>query len=86
MEYIRAETNFNLFTMHTNHHSTNSPKTTKSVPTQIYILSLLKKHIRLGYAGIMDHSIDLSIPDLQKSIKKGMDRSNEKCKNYYINA
>ena len=24
---------------------------------------LLKKHIRLGHAGIMEHSIDLSIPD-----------------------
>ena len=26
---------------------------------------LLKKHIRLGHAGIMDHSVDLSIPDLK---------------------
>ena len=24
---------------------------------------LLKKHIRLGHAGIVDHSVDLSIPD-----------------------
>ena len=24
---------------------------------------LLKKHIRLGLAGIVDHSVDLSIPD-----------------------
>ena len=32
---------------------------------------LLKKHIRrLGYAGIVDHSVDLSIPDFLKSIKK----------------
>ncbi|WP_419595907.1 hypothetical protein [Thiolapillus sp.] len=31
---------------------------------------LLKKHIRLGHAGIVDHSVDLSIPDLKKSIKK----------------
>ena len=24
---------------------------------------LLKKHIRLGHAGLVDHSVDLSIPD-----------------------
>ena len=39
---------------------------------------LLKKHIRLGHVGIVDHSVDLSIPDFKKSIKKGMDRSNKK--------
>ena len=27
---------------------------------------LLKQHIRLGHTGIMDHSIDLSIPDFSK--------------------
>ena len=43
-----------------------------------------KKHIRLGHAGIVDHSVDLSIPYLKKKKKKyekGMDRSNEKSKN-----
>ena len=94
-----------LFTLHTSHQTINSPKTTKSVLTQIFIhnktythikhklseelvpsvLPLLKKHIRLGHAGIMDHSVDLSIPDFKKSIKKGMDRSNKK-NIYYINA
>ena len=45
---------------------------------------LLKKHIRLGHAGIVDHSVDLSIPDFKKSIKKkGMDRSNKKILKYY---
>ena len=39
---------------------------------------LLTKHVRLGHAGIVDHSVDLSIPDFKKSIKKGMDRSNKK--------
>ena len=29
-----------------------------------------EKHIRLGHAGIVDHSVDLSIPDFKKSIKK----------------
>ena len=51
--------------------------------TQIYIKELvpsvsplLKKHIRLGHAGIVNHSVDLSIPDLKKKYKKGMDRNN----------
>ena len=39
---------------------------------------LLKKHIRLGHVGIVDHSVDLSIPDFLKSITKEMDRSNKK--------
>ena len=32
------------------------------------VLPLLKKkkHLRLGHAGIMDHSVDLSIPDFKK--------------------
>ena len=33
------------------------------------VLPLLKKHIRLGHAGIMDHSIDLSIPDFKRVSK-----------------
>ena len=62
-----------LFTMHT-----NSPKTTKSVTKQIYIKQNIHKqrtqnfrrispfgieHIRLGHAGIVDYSVDLSTPD-----------------------
>ena len=46
---------------------------------------LLKKHMKLGDAGIVDYSVDLSIPDLKK-YKKGMDRSNKKIIQYYINA
>ena len=38
----------------------------------------VQKHIRLGHAGIVDHSVDLSIPDFKKKYKKGMDRSNKK--------
>ena len=30
----------------------------------------VKKHIRLGHAGIMDHVINLSIPNFQKVQKK----------------
>ena len=45
---------------------------------------LLKKHIRLGHAGIVDHSVDLSIPDFFfLKYKKGMDRSNKKSKILY---
>ena len=29
---------------------------------------LLKKHIRLGHAGIVDHSVNLSIPDSIKTV------------------
>ena len=29
-----------------------------------------KKHIRLGHAGIVDHSVDLSIPDFKKVEKR----------------
>ena len=37
------------------------------------LLPLLKKHIRLGYTGIVDHSVDLSVPNLKKKyiIHKG---------------
>ena len=34
------------------------------------ISPLLKKHIRLGHAGIVDHSVDLSIPDFFLSTKE----------------
>ena len=35
--------------------------------TQFFAVSpLLKKHIRLGHAGIVDHFVDLSIPDFKK--------------------
>ena len=44
------------------------------------VSSLLKKHIRVGHAGVVNHSINLSIPDLKKVLKKGMDRSNKKNK------
>ena len=30
------------------------------------VSSLLKKHIRLGHAGIVNHSVDLSIPGFKK--------------------
>ena len=73
-----------LFTLHTCLQTTNYPKTTKSVLSQIYIKQSIhkyqtkfsknypfsiapvkkKKHIRLGHAGIVDHSVNLSTPDV----------------------
>ena len=32
----------------------------------------VEKHIRLGHAGIVDHSVDLSIPDFKKVLKKNV--------------
>ena len=41
----------------------------------------VEKAHKLGHAGIVDHSVDLSIPDFFLSIKKRMDRSNKELKN-----
>ena len=43
-----------LFTLHTSHQTTNSPKTTKSVPTQIYIKQNIHKHQTQNVQGIDD--------------------------------
>ena len=37
-----------------------------------------KQHIRLGHAGIVDHCVDLSIPDLKKVFKKKEKRNGQK--------
>ena len=50
------------------------------------VLPLLKKHIMLGHAGIVDHSVDLSIPDFKKIIKKRNGQKQWKILKYYINA
>ena len=84
--------------MHTNPQTTNISKNQKISPdtnlhkTYINIklktfkeLVPLEKHIRLGHAGVMDHSVNLSIPDFKK-YKQGMDRSNKIYKKYHINA
>ena len=50
------------------------------------VLPLLKKnHIRIGHAGIVDHSVDLSIPDFFFKVlkKEGTERRNEKSKGVY---
>ena len=40
------------------------------------ILPLLKEHMRLGHAGVVNHSIQFTHTRLNKKIKKGMDRNN----------
>ena len=61
---------FNLSPVYSaqSHQTTKDPKTTKSVLTQIYrkhvcfkdqTKTFQKKHISLGHAGIVDHSVDL---------------------------
>ena len=74
----RKSSNHKLFRKHKISHDTNlhKKKTYTNIGHKIFeelVLSvspLLKKHIRLGHPGIMDHSVDLSIPDLKKRIKK----------------
>ena len=38
----------------------------------------MEKHIRLGHAGIVDHSVDLEYQIKKKKLKKGMDRAMKK--------
>ena len=44
------------------------------------IAPLKKKHIRLGQAGIVDHCVDLSVPDLKKKSIKNSNNNNNKRK------
>ena len=83
-DHIEAKTNFNL-SIYSSHKSSNHKFLTQiyiynkiytnikhkifeeSVPS---VLPLLKKHRRLGHAGIADHSVDLSVPDIPPPPKK----------------
>ena len=64
----------------TNLHKTKHTQTSDKILEELVpsVSPLLKKHIRLGHAGIVKHSVDLSIPDFKKMYKKGMNRSNKK--------
>ena len=62
----------------TNLHKQNIHEQNLSKELVPSLSPLLKKHIRLGHAGIVDHSVHLSIPDFKKYVKKGMDKSNIK--------
>ena len=80
-----------LFTPHTssnhkfheNHQTSPDTNLHKTKHTQHFrrispfgVLPLLKKHIRPGHAGIVDHSVDLLIPDFEKVYEKRMFKSN----------
>ena len=45
---------------------------------------ILKKHIRLGHAGILDHPVDLSTPDFTGVYKKKLKEWTEAIKNLKI--
>ena len=88
----RKSSNHKLSINHKISHDTNLHKTKhKQTLDKIFeelvpsVSPLLKKHIRLGHASIVDHSVDLSIPDFKKSRKKEWTES-IKIKKYYINA
>ena len=72
----RRSSNHKLSINHKISHDTNLHKTYTNIGHKIFeelvpsVSPLLKKHTRLGHAGIVDHFVDLSIPDLKKKKKK----------------
>ena len=72
----RKSSNHKLSINHKISHDTNLYKTYTNIGHKFFeelVLSvspLLKKSIRLGHAGIVDHSVDLSIPDFKKVQKR----------------
>ena len=82
----RKSSNHKLSKSHKISPDTNPHKTKKysNIKHRIFeelvpsVLPLVKKHTRPGHAGIVDHSVGLSIPDFKKKYKKGIDRSNKK--------
>ena len=83
----RKSSNHKLSINHKINPDTNLHKTYTNIEHKIFeelvslVSLLLKRHIRLGHAGIVDHSVDLSIPDFFLKYKKEMDRSNKNSKN-----
>ena len=73
--------NHKLSINHKISHDTNLHKTYTNNRQNFFeelvpsVSPLLKKHIRLGHAGIVDHSVDLSIPDFKNYIKKKKKKS-----------
>ena len=65
----RKSSNHKLSINHKICHDTNLHKTYTNIGHKIFeelvpsVSPLLKKHVRLGHAGIVDHSVNLSIPD-----------------------
>ena len=84
----RKSSNHILSKTHKISPDTNLQKTYTNIKYKIVeklVPSVKKKHVWLGHAGIVDHSVDLSIPDFKKSIKKEWTEAIKISKNY-INA
>ena len=68
----RNTSNHKLSKNHKISPDTNLQKTYTNIKHKFFkelvpsVLPLLKKHIRLGHAGIVDHSVNLSIQDFKQ--------------------
>ena len=88
----RKSSNHKLSINHKISHDTYLHKTYTNIRHKTFeelvpsVSPLLKKHVRLGHAGIVDHYVDLSIPDLKKSIKKEWTEAIKKILKCHINA
>ena len=88
----RKSSNHKLSHNHKISPDPNIQKTYTNIKHKIFeelvpsVLPLLTKHIKLEHAGIVDHSVDLSIPDYKKSIKKEWTEAILKNKKSYTNA
>ena len=94
----RKSSNHKLSINHKSSPDTNSHKTYTNTEHKIFeelvpaVSPLLKKHTRLGHTGIVDHSIDLSIPNFKESIRKEWEEAiknlkiSYKCITVYISA
>ena len=83
----RKSSNDKLSQNHKISPDTNLQQTHTNIKHQIFeelvplVSPLLRKHIKLGHAGIVDHSVDLSIPDFFLGIKKEWTKA---MKNYIL--
>ena len=88
----RKSSNHKLSTNHKISHDTNLHKTNTNIKHKIFeelvpsVLPLLKMHMRLGHAAIVDHSVDLPIPDSFFKYKKEWTEAIIFLKKYYKNA
>ena len=84
----RKSSNHKLSINHKISHDTNLHKTYTNTGQKIFeelvpsVSPLLKKHIKLGHAGIVDHSVHLS----NQILKKEWTEAIKKNLKYYINA
>ena len=53
-----------------NIHKSQTQNFRRIIPFGITPVKKKKKHIRLGHAGIVDHSVDLSIPEFFFKVSK----------------